>query len=82
MEEIFGNDELFNHTLKLGASRIAHVYTAEEIALMLGAFGAAIASIIYSFKHIKSSSCWGFKCKQQVDEVCIVPQPLRQSSEV
>ena len=61
MEEIFGNDELFNHTLKLGASKLAHVYTAEEI---------------------KSSSCWGFKCKQQVDEVCIVPQPIHQESEV
>lgn len=82
MEEIFGNDELFNHTIETAAAKISHVYTAEEIALMLGAFGAAFASIVYSFKHIKSSSCLGFKCKQQVDEVCIVPQPLRQSSEV
>jgi len=83
MEEIFGNDELFNSTAEALASRIAHVYTAEEIALMLGALGAAFASIVYSLKHIKSSSCWGFKCKQQVEEVCIVPpQPMRQSSEV
>jgi len=82
MEEIFGNAELFNHTLEVGASKTEHIYTAEEIALMLGAFGAAFASIVYSFKHIKSSSCLGFKCKQQVDEVCIVPQPIHQQSEV
>lgn len=82
MEEIFGNAELFNHTLEVGASKIGHTYTAEEIALMLGAFGAAFASIVYSLKHIKSSSCWGFKCKQSVEEVCVVPQPLSQSSEV
>jgi len=49
---------------------------------MLGAFGAAFASIVYSLKHIKSSSCWGMSCKQSVDEVCVVPQPLRESSEV
>ena len=82
MEEIFGNDELFNDTLDAAAAKLSHVYTAEEIALMLGALGAAFASIIYSLKHIKSSSCWGFKCKQSVEEVCIVPQPVRQSSEV
>jgi len=82
MEEIFGNGELFNHTLEVAASKLEHIYTAEEIALMLGAFGAAFASIVYSLKHIKTSSCWGISCKQQVDEVCIVPQPLRESSEV
>jgi len=82
MEEIFGNTELFNHTLEVAASKLEHIYTAEEIALMLGAFGAAFASIVYSLKHIKSSSCWGMSCKQSVDEVCVVPQPLRESSEV
>jgi len=34
-----------------------HQYTAEEIALMLGALGAMVASIIYSVKNIKHSSC-------------------------
>jgi hypothetical protein len=82
MEEIFGNAELFNHSLEVGASKTEHIYTAEEIALMLGAFGAAFASIIYSLKHIKSSSCWGFKCKQSVEEVCVVPQHMHQQSQV
>ena len=38
-----------------------------EIGLVVGGIAAAICSIIYASKHIKSSSCWGFKCKQDVE---------------
>jgi len=45
----------------------------ENVALIIGATASAIAAIVYSAKHIKSSSCFGglCKCKQ---EVC--PEPL------
>ncbi len=56
MESVFGPEEL-NLTTDASISDVAHVYTAEEIALMLGALGAMVASIIYSVKNIKHSSC-------------------------
>ena len=42
---------------------------AEEAAIMLGAIGAAIASVVYSFKHIKSSTCClgFFECEQETE---------------
>ena len=58
-----------------------HIYNANEISLMLAAFGAAVASIIYSFKHIKSSSCLGSSCSQVVTDVpIVVQQPVQESS--
>ena len=48
-----------------------HVYTAEEITLVLGAIGALIASLIYALKnvnHVKSGCC---ECNQEVDPVII-----------
>lgn len=56
MESVFGPEEL-NQTFEASINDVAHVYTAEEIALMLGALGAMVASIIYSVKNIKHSSC-------------------------
>ena len=56
MDEIFGNEDL-NLTAEASVGNIAHTYTAEEIALLLGALGACVASIIYSVKNIKHSSC-------------------------
>lgn len=47
---------------------------AEQAAIMIAAIGAAIASVVYSFKHIKSSTCClgFFECEQVVeDEVYI-----------
>lgn len=47
---------------------------AEQAAIMIAAIGAAIASVVYSFKHIRSSSCCAgfFKCEQAIeDEICI-----------
>ena len=37
---------------------------------------AIVASIVYSFKHIKSSSCLGSKCQQEVEGVVVVPVKL------
>tara|TARA_R110000772_G_scaffold59324_5_gene134320 strand:- start:2995 stop:3171 length:177 start_codon:yes stop_codon:yes gene_type:complete len=38
-----------------------HIYTVEEISLIIGAVGAGIASIIYTLKNIKhlKSACLG-----------------------
>jgi len=42
---------------------------AEQAAIMVAAIGAAIASVVYSFKHIKSSSCCAgfFVCEQETE---------------
>lgn len=45
-----------------------HIYTAEEVSIMLAAIGAMVVSIIYSFKHIKSSDCCCVHCKQDVGD--------------
>lgn len=45
----------------------------EGVAIIIGATASAIAAIVYSAKHIKSSSCFGglCKCKQVVsDDPC------------
>ena len=58
-----------------------HIYSANEVSLMLAALGACVASIIYSFKHIKSSSCLGSSCSQVVTDVpIVVQQPVQESS--
>tara|TARA_R110000751_G_C13622253_1_gene464730 strand:+ start:37 stop:282 length:246 start_codon:yes stop_codon:yes gene_type:complete len=43
---------------------------AEAAAIMIAAIGAAVASVVYSFKHIRSSSCCAgfFKCEQAVED--------------
>ena len=58
-----------------------HIYSADEIALMLAALGAAVASIIYSFKHVKSSSCMGSKCSQAVEGVIVQDIPAQPPAE-
>jgi len=81
MDEIFGND-LLNETTE--SVELPHIYTMEEITIGLAAIGALVASIVYSFRHIKSSSCLGAKCSQEV----IIEQPaktqptLREQSQV
>ena len=69
MDEVFGNEDFSNQTGELSIDRLAHVYTAEEIALMLGALGAMVASIIYSVKNIKHSTCCLglFSCDQRTE---------------
>ena len=66
--EMFGNEDL-NQTGDQSFQKVAHVYTAEEIALMLGALGAMVASIIYSVKNIKHSTCCLglFSCDQRTE---------------
>jgi len=64
MEEIFGNEDLVNETIE--SETIPHIYTMEEITIGLAAIGALVASVVYSFRHIKSSSCLGAKCSQEV----------------
>ena len=65
---MFGNEDL-NQTGDQSFQKVAHVYTAEEIALMLGALGAMVASIIYSVKNIKHSTCCLglFSCDQRTE---------------
>jgi hypothetical protein len=45
-----------------------HIYTAEEVSIILAAIAAMVVSIIYSFKHIKSSDCCCVHCKQDVGD--------------
>ena len=65
---MFGNEDL-NQTGDQSFQKVSHVYTAEEIALMLGALGAMVASIIYSVKNIKHSTCCLglFSCDQRTE---------------
>jgi len=76
MEEIFGNEDLVNETME--SELLPHIYTMEEITIGLAAIGALVASIVYSFRHIKSSSCLGAKCSQEV----IVEAPAKSEPHV
>jgi len=58
MDEIFGNEEA-NTTAETSIGKLAHVYSADEVALLLGALSACVAGIIYSIKNVKKSSCCG-----------------------
>ena len=64
MDILFGSGD---NVLAETSLSTKHNYTAEEIALMLGALGAMVASIIYSIKNVKHSSCcYGvFNCDQR-----------------
>tara|TARA_R110000737_G_scaffold7946_1_gene23057 strand:- start:6539 stop:6790 length:252 start_codon:yes stop_codon:yes gene_type:complete len=51
--------------------RVAHIYTAEEIVIILGGIGALIASFVYALKnvnHLKSGCC---ECQQEVEHIVI-----------
>ena len=39
-----------------------------EVALIISAVAASIASVVYSMKHIKKSSCCGAFCEQVIVE--------------
>ena len=48
-----------------------HIYTAEEVALIVGGISAAIGSIVYAFKnvnHLKSGCC---ECDQKVEPIVL-----------
>ena len=59
---------------------------AEAVALIIASIGGCIASVIYSFKHIKKSECCGSKCTQVVMEegavVSVDSSPSLKSSVV
>tara|TARA_B110000285_G_scaffold115915_1_gene131327 strand:- start:1711 stop:2001 length:291 start_codon:yes stop_codon:yes gene_type:complete len=42
------------------------IYTPTDISIIIGGVAAAFATIVYSLKHIKKSSCLGFNCEQVV----------------
>jgi len=46
-------------------------------AALVAAIAAAIGTVIYAAKHIKSSSCLGSKCEQQV----VIEVPVQKSQE-
>jgi len=39
---------------------------ASEISVIIAAFGALVASVVYAFKNIRSSRCCGASCEQEV----------------
>jgi hypothetical protein len=68
--EDFGPGISFNETAASAIEEsIGHIYTADEIALILGALSAAIAAVIYSVKNVKHSSCCGgvLVCDQRTE---------------
>ena len=44
------------------------------MAALVAAIAAAVGSVIYASKHIKSSSCLGSKCEQEVVLESVVQQ--------
>jgi hypothetical protein len=82
MENLFGPEDL-NLTAEASVGHIAKIYSAEEIALMLGALGAMVASIIYSVKNIKHSSCClGLVSCDQRTELPVSKDSIIQESHV
>ena len=53
------------------------------MAALVASIAAAIGSVIYASKHIKSSSCLGSRCEQEVVlEAGIIQQPRRNETNV
>ena len=50
------------------------------MAALVAAIAAAIGSVIYASKHIKSSSCMGSKCEQEVILEAAIPRRARSTS--
>ena len=50
---------------------------SNEVALIISAVAASLASIIYSFKHVKKSNCCGNTCEQAIPDM---PNVSRQRS--
>ena len=70
MDDDFGFPE-FNASLTPAPSiqNLTHTYSAEEVAVILGALSACVAGIVYSWRNVKSSSCCGglIKCSQRTE---------------
>jgi len=50
-----------------------------ETALLITAIAGGLASIIYSFKHVKKSNCCGATCEQAIPDL---PRLSRSQSQV
>lgn len=48
---------------------------AQSVALIIGAVFGGMASIIYSFKHIRESECMGNRCVQDTEAV-VITEPI------
>lgn len=57
---------------------------AEEAAIMIAAIGAAVASVVYSLKHIKSSRCCAgfFSCEQAVENEVYIEEREEKPREI
>tara|TARA_R110000822_G_scaffold20158_1_gene64931 strand:- start:1598 stop:1798 length:201 start_codon:yes stop_codon:yes gene_type:complete len=42
-------------------------YTPSDVGMIVAAVAAAVASILYSAKHVKKSRCCGMSCEQEVE---------------
>lgn len=61
---------------------------SNEVALIISAVAASMATIVYSFKHVKKSNCCGSTCEQVIvdapktpkqENVILAPVPMRVS---
>ena len=52
---------------------------SNEVALILSAVAASLASIIYSMKHIKKSNCCGNTCEQAIPDIPHTPRTRSRS---
>ena len=55
---------------------------SQDITLIIGSIAAAIASIIYSLKHVKKSNCLGGSCVQETTIDIEQQKDVVQSTEV
>tara|TARA_R110000803_G_scaffold36216_3_gene77855 strand:+ start:920 stop:1177 length:258 start_codon:yes stop_codon:yes gene_type:complete len=49
--------------------------SATDVSMIIAGGAAALASIIYSLKHVKKSKCCGASCEQEVEDDEHVDQP-------
>ena len=42
--------------------------SATDVSMIIAGGAAALASIIYSLKHVKKSKCCGASCEQEVED--------------
>jgi hypothetical protein len=52
---------------------------SNEVALILSAVAASLASIIYSMKHIRRSNCCGNTCEQAIPDLPNTPRTRSRS---
>lgn len=55
---------------------------SNEVALIISAVAASLASIIYSFKHVKKSNCCGNTCEQAIPDIPAVSRQRSRSQAV